>query len=358
VTVDQANGMGIGPGTMGLTLLAFLALWVVMMAAMMLPSVAPMVIVWVRSVSVRATAWDRVNGVGQFLAGYLVVWAAFGLLAYVAFVGTGHLVDSSPTTAKWVGAAIFAVAGIYQLTPLKEACLRHCRTPVGSLFHYASFRGPARDLRVGIHHGAYCVACGRCCHHGPRTVHLLEDAVQAFLLSKFPLPREPRLHLIRGDARFRIQPEVIGIDGHHIFELDGSAALDSGWLDDAWLADPSDRAASFDRETPPLSCGSLLVQAPRPVVAPSPPTPAADVPQQIFAVVNAWRAAERVLDGLVVDSPPWNRVHAELVGLRALHHRLFDARVAAAAGHGEGPIRPVLTMMAWGPTWTPARVTP
>jgi predicted metal-binding membrane protein len=118
-----------------------------------------MVIVWVRSVSVRATAWERVNGVGQFLAGYLIVWAAFGLLAYVAFGGAGRLVDSSPTAAKWVGAAIFAVAGIYQLTPLKEVCLRHCRTPVGSLFHYASFQGPARDLRVGIHHGAYCVAC-------------------------------------------------------------------------------------------------------------------------------------------------------------------------------------------------------
>jgi predicted metal-binding membrane protein len=61
--------MGIGPGTMGLTLLAFLVLWVVMMTAMMFPSVAPMVVVWVRSVSVRATAWQRVNGVVQFLAG-------------------------------------------------------------------------------------------------------------------------------------------------------------------------------------------------------------------------------------------------------------------------------------------------
>lgn len=159
VTVDQAKGMGVGPGTMGLTLVAFLALWVVMMTAMMLPSVAPMVIVWVRSVSVRATAWQRVNGVGQFLAGYLIVWAAFGLLAYVAFVFAGRLVDEAPTAAKWVGAAIFAVAGLYQLTPLKDVCLRHCRTPVGSLFHYASYRGPARDLRVGLHHGAYCVAC-------------------------------------------------------------------------------------------------------------------------------------------------------------------------------------------------------
>lgn len=151
--------MGIGPGTMGLTLLAFLVLWVVMMAAMMFPSVAPMVVVWVRSVSVRATAWQRVNGVMQFLAGYLIVWAVFGLLAYVALVGAGRLVDTSPTAAEWGGVAIFAIAGIYQLTPLKEACLRHCRSPVGSLFHYASFRGPARDLRVGMHHGVYCVGC-------------------------------------------------------------------------------------------------------------------------------------------------------------------------------------------------------
>lgn len=151
--------MGIGPGTMGLTLLAFLSLWVVMMAAMMLPSVAPMVVVWVRSVSARATTWQRVSGVGQFLAGYLIVWTAFGLLAYIALLGAERLVDTSPSAAKWVGSAIFALAGIYQLTPLKQACLRHCRSPIGSLFHYASFRGPVRDLRVGMHHGAYCVGC-------------------------------------------------------------------------------------------------------------------------------------------------------------------------------------------------------
>jgi predicted metal-binding membrane protein len=159
VTVVQANGMSVGPGTMGLALPAFIALWVVMMAAMMFPSVAPMVIVWIRSVSARSTAWQRIEGVAEFLAGYLIAWAAFGLLAYVALLGAGRLVDVSPAAAKWAGAAIFAVAGIYQLTPLKETCLRHCRSPVGSLFHYASFRGPARDLRVGLHHGFYCVAC-------------------------------------------------------------------------------------------------------------------------------------------------------------------------------------------------------
>ncbi len=159
VTVNQANGMDVGPGTMGLSLLAFIALWVVMMAAMMFPSVAPMVIVWIRSVSTRETAWQRIVGVTEFLAGYLIVWAAFGVLAYVALLGAEHVVDSSPNTAKWIGAAVFAIAGIYQLSPLKGVCLRHCRSPVGSLFHYASFHGPARDLRVGMHHGAYCVGC-------------------------------------------------------------------------------------------------------------------------------------------------------------------------------------------------------
>ena len=159
VTVIQAKGMGVGPGTMGLTLAAFLALWVVMMTAMMFPSVAPMVIVWIRSVSARPTRVARVTGVVEFLCGYMVAWAAFGLLAYIVLIGAEHLVDASPTTAKWVGAGVFLLAGIYQLTPLKGACLRHCRSPIGSLFHYASFKGPARDLRVGMHHGLYCIGC-------------------------------------------------------------------------------------------------------------------------------------------------------------------------------------------------------
>jgi predicted metal-binding membrane protein len=151
--------MGVGPGTMGLSLLAFLALWVVMMAAMMFPSVAPMAVIWIRSVSARTTGLQRAGGITLFLSGYLVAWAAYGLLAFVALVATGRFVETSPTAAKWVGVAIFAAAGIYQLTPLKEVCLRHCRSPIGSMFHYANFRGPARDLRVGLHHGAYCVAC-------------------------------------------------------------------------------------------------------------------------------------------------------------------------------------------------------
>ncbi len=159
VTVVQAGDMGVGPGTMGLSLGAFLVVWVVMMAAMMFPSVAPTATVWIRSMAARPTGAARLGGVVQFLAGYLVTWSAFGVLVYAALLGTERLVDVRPSAARWIGAAIFLAAGVYQLTPLKTACLRHCRSPVGSLFHYASFRGAMRDLRVGAHHGAYCVGC-------------------------------------------------------------------------------------------------------------------------------------------------------------------------------------------------------
>jgi predicted metal-binding membrane protein len=158
-TVTCAGPMGIGPGTMGLSLVPFLVVWVVMMAAMMFPSVAPMAVVWIRSVAARPTTPKRVGGIASFLSGYLLAWATFGVGVYIVLLGVGRIAADAPDAARWVGAAIFAVAGVYQLTPLKGACLRHCRTPLGSLFHYASYKGPGRDLRVGIHHGLYCVAC-------------------------------------------------------------------------------------------------------------------------------------------------------------------------------------------------------
>jgi predicted metal-binding membrane protein len=88
-----------------------------------------------------------------------MAWAAYGAIAFVALVGTERLVDTSPEAAKWLGVAIFAVAGLYQLTPIKNACLRHCRSPMMAFLHYASFTGRLRDLRVGAHHGLYCVGC-------------------------------------------------------------------------------------------------------------------------------------------------------------------------------------------------------
>ncbi|MGI8491430.1 MAG: DUF2182 domain-containing protein [Acidimicrobiales bacterium] len=159
VTITWATPMGAASGAMGLPLVAFLPVWVVMMAAMMFPSVAPMAIIWIRSVAGRATVRARVWGIVSFLAGYLVAWLAFGVVVYLALVETDRLVRTTPAAAPWVGAVVFGVAGAYQLSPLKGACLRHCRSPVGSLVHYAGFTGRTRDLRVGVHHGLYCVGC-------------------------------------------------------------------------------------------------------------------------------------------------------------------------------------------------------
>ncbi len=158
-TVAWAAPMGVGLGTMGLSLAGFLLVWVVMMAAMMFPSVAPMAVVWIRSVAARPTTQERFVGIASFLAGYLIAWATFGIAVYGVLLGAERLFASAPSAAKWAGVAIFALAGVYQLTPLKGACLRHCRTPVGSLFHYASYKGRGRDLRVGVHHGLFCVGC-------------------------------------------------------------------------------------------------------------------------------------------------------------------------------------------------------
>ena len=139
-TIAWAGSMGVGPGTMGMSVAGFLGVWVVMMAAMMFPSVAPMALVWIRSVAARPSTQERVGGIVSFLAGYLCAWAAFGATVYFLLLGAGRLADRDPNAARWTGAAIFAVAAVYQLTPLKSACLRHCRSPVGSLFHYASYR--------------------------------------------------------------------------------------------------------------------------------------------------------------------------------------------------------------------------
>jgi len=159
VTILLARSMGNGPGTMGLALLPFLGLWVVMMSAMMLPSVAPVAVLWTRLISGASAGFGRVTRMSMFLGGYLLVWTAVGAVAFAALTGADRLLTASPTAAKWLGVAIFITAGIYELTPWKDWCLRRCRSPVGALMYYVGFRGRSRDARVGIHHGATCAGC-------------------------------------------------------------------------------------------------------------------------------------------------------------------------------------------------------
>ncbi|MGW5421856.1 DUF2182 domain-containing protein [Streptomyces sp. NPDC003943] len=159
LTVAQARDMGVEPGTMGLAVPLFLALWLVMMIAMMFPSVAPVAITWAKGIARQSTGLVRAGRTTAFVSGYLVVWTAFGLVAYGLLALTGDLVQDHPGAGRWIGATAFALAGLQQLGPLKNVCLRHCRSPMSQLITYAGYRPRARDFRVGLHHGMYCLGC-------------------------------------------------------------------------------------------------------------------------------------------------------------------------------------------------------
>jgi predicted metal-binding membrane protein len=158
-TVTQARSMGNGPGTMGLALVPFLGLWVVMMTAMMVPSVAPVAVLWAHVIGDAPALRTRVARMSLFLGGYLLAWTACGVIAFAGLAGADRLLGASPTAAKVLGVAIFAGAGVYELTPWKDWCLRHCRSPIGALMRYIGFKGRGRDIRIGLHHGATCIGC-------------------------------------------------------------------------------------------------------------------------------------------------------------------------------------------------------
>ncbi len=141
-------------GRMEWVLPTFLIAWTVMMAAMMLPSVAPVASLYARTISER-----RALRLTLFTGGYLVVWASAGVLAFALGALVGGLADANPSVGTAAGVAAYLSCGLYQLSPLKSRCLSHCRSPLSMLLKYGSYRGSLRDLRVGLHHGAYCLGC-------------------------------------------------------------------------------------------------------------------------------------------------------------------------------------------------------
>jgi predicted metal-binding membrane protein len=153
-TLVLAAGMAGMSGTMGLGLAVFVPIWTLMMAAMMLPSVAPTASLYAKTF--RENRAVRTTGM---VVGYLAVWAAAGVPAFGLAWLAGRLTSTHPVAAHVLAVAIFAACGVYQLTPLKDRCLAHCRSPIGLLLHYGSYRGRYRDVRVGLHHGAYCLGC-------------------------------------------------------------------------------------------------------------------------------------------------------------------------------------------------------
>jgi predicted metal-binding membrane protein len=156
-TAEQAasmSGMG-GMAMLGAGL--FLAIWVVMMVAMMFPSVAPMVLVHARIV--RSRGEGAVPTI-SFVAGYLVVWTAAGLvpLAVIEILGSSI---ASPLSG-WLprlGGAVILLAGAFQFTPLKHACLRACRSPLSFLMTHDFGGGAPAAARAGMSHGAFCLGC-------------------------------------------------------------------------------------------------------------------------------------------------------------------------------------------------------
>ena len=158
-TVALARGMAGMTGTMGLGLVVFVPVWTLMMAAMMLPSVTPTATLYARTIPGSGAAGRRAARIAGLVVGYLAVWAAAGLPAFGLAWLAGWLTGRHPSAAHIAAVAVFAVAGAYQLTGLKDRCLARCRSPLGLLLHYGSYRGRLRDLRVGAHHGGYCLGC-------------------------------------------------------------------------------------------------------------------------------------------------------------------------------------------------------
>jgi len=156
-------GMDAGPGTDPGSLGFFLGTWVVMMAAMMLPAVAPTVLEYrsVRHERSGRGAGANPGDTGLFVAGYLAVWTAAGLLGW-ALLEAGHRLDGGlfawDRAGRFVAAGVIAAAALYQFTPSKKACLSRCRSKRAFLLEG---RRDGRDgaLCLGIEHGAWCLGC-------------------------------------------------------------------------------------------------------------------------------------------------------------------------------------------------------
>jgi predicted metal-binding membrane protein len=158
----RMRGMDAGPGTDLGGLGWFLGIWLTMMSAMMLPSVAPMVLAFARVTKERARREQAVYvPTWVFLVGYLLAWTAYGILAYGLFRAVDAVdggVLSWDRAGPYVAGGAIVAAGLYQLTPIKDVCLRHCRSPLHFMLH-GWHDGSPGAVRMGFVHGLYCVGC-------------------------------------------------------------------------------------------------------------------------------------------------------------------------------------------------------
>jgi predicted metal-binding membrane protein len=156
LTLRQSASMGMG-GVAMMDAGIFLVTWVVMMVAMMFPAVAPMVLV---HASVVRSRGEGILPTVAFVAGYLVVWTAAGLipLAAIQVLGSSFAMPFTSWLPR-LGGAVIVLAGLYQFTPLKNTCLRACRSPLGFLITHNFGGGTPAAARAGMSHGLYCLGC-------------------------------------------------------------------------------------------------------------------------------------------------------------------------------------------------------
>ena len=146
--------------TPGYATIVFL-MWWIMMVAMMLPSASPTILLFAKINRQRREAGKAYVAAGTFALGYLLIWGFFSAVATAAqwaLVSSGLLSIAMASTNQTLSAAILIAAGLWQFTPLKRACLRHCRSP----FHFvvSGFRpGELGALRMGVEHGVFCLGC-------------------------------------------------------------------------------------------------------------------------------------------------------------------------------------------------------
>jgi predicted metal-binding membrane protein len=161
-TIQQSRGMWSIPGTMGMSLGAFLVYWTLMMVAMMGLSVVPIASLYMEITRLRTHGPHLVAHVGAFVGGYLLIWTACGLPIFGLATLEGHFAATTPAVAS-AAAGVLAVAGCYQLMPLRARCLVSCNQHLGAHAHLRIARYSLQPVRAGLAHGTDCLgACGGC----------------------------------------------------------------------------------------------------------------------------------------------------------------------------------------------------
>lgn len=153
--------MAMDSPSIGLRAPLFLAIWVIMMVAMMFPAAAPMIVTFHKVQAGKRQRGEAFVSTWIFVAAYLLVWGLSGVAAYAGALAAEAVAARtalSPAIAARVGGTLLVAAGLYQLTPLKDLCLSKCRTPI--TFIMTSWRdGASGALRMGLLHGGYCLGC-------------------------------------------------------------------------------------------------------------------------------------------------------------------------------------------------------